>query len=211
MPTSYSPESDTNAERFLLIKLENDSSSDFAHITAYVVRAAVPSAKDPESGRDFYNDGPDARGYRNCSYTSNKKSAFYVEDLQIHSQISKRNHDGSATSDWNRPYGIGLRFKPYCVELREATNIYSTLTRATKKLEKLDEEFGYGERDLATFIVRVATVFGIKKFLTYSKEAQKGYGGYGLDSGNLKVWNTKEVDFVVSNFIEELNPNKGSE
>lgn len=207
MPISYSPESDTNAERFLLIKLENQSDSDFAHITAYVVRAAVPSAKDPDSGRDCYNDGPNASGFRNCSYTSNKKSAFYVDDLQIHSQISKRNSDGSSTSDWNRPYGIGLRFKPYCVELREATNIYSTLSRADKKLDKLSHEFGYAN-DLATFITRVASVFGIKKFLTYGENAKKGYGGYGLDSGNLKVWSAKDVSWLVDTFIEELNPNK---
>jgi hypothetical protein len=210
MPTSYSPESDSNTERFLLIKLENDSSSDFAHITAYVVRAAKPQGIDPDSGRDCYNDGPNAAGYRNCSYTSDKKSAYYVEDLQVHSQISKRNLDGQPTGEY-KPYGIGLRFKPYCVELREATNIYSTLTRATKKLEKLDHEFGYGERDLATFITRVASVFGIKKFLTYGENAKKGYGGYGLDSGNLKVWNAKDVDWIVSNFIKECNPVKAAE
>lgn len=207
MPSSYSPEYDTNAERFLLIRLENDRSSDYAHITVSVVRKAVSESVNPDNGYKSYNDGPNASGYRNCSYTSNKKNAYYVEDLQIHSQINKRNLDGSSVVD-TKPYGIGLRFKPYCVELRDATNIYSTLTRADKKLSKLNEEFGYGDNDLATFITRVASVFGIKKFLTYSDEAKKGYGGYGLDSGNLKVWSAKDVAWLVNNFVEECNPVK---
>lgn len=202
MPTSYSPENDTNAERFLLIKLENDRSSDYAHITAYVVRKAVPKGVN-DKGYENYNDGPNASGYRNCSYTSDKKSAYYVEDLQIHSQINKRNLDGSSAVD-KKPYGIGLRFKPYCVELREATNIHSTLTRVSKKLSKLNDEFGYGENDLATFITRVASVFGIKKFLTYGNDSRN----WSLDSADLKTWSAKEVSWLVNNFTEECNPVK---
>lgn len=200
MPTSYNPEYDGASERFLLIKLENERSSDYAHITAYVVRAAVPSRKNPDNEREEYNDGPGAIGFRHCSFSSNKKNALYVEDLNIHSQINKRNLDGGE-GDY-KPYGIALRFKPYSVELREAKHFYNTLTKLDAKLEKLNHEFGYGENDLATFITRVASCLGIKKFLTYPKDTRN----WSLDSGDLRVWKAVDVNFVVRDFIEQLKP-----
>ena len=200
---AYSPDQDTNAERFLLIRCENDRSSDYGHITAYVVRAAVPSRVDADTMREMYNDGPNAIGYRNCSWSSGAKSAVFVEDLKVHSQITKRNwSDGTPSTDF-KPYGIGLRFMNiHSLEAREAAHMHNTFVKVQKKLDKLDEEFGHGDADLATFIVRVASALGIKKFLTYSKDARD----FSLDRADLKVWAAKDVNWLVNNFIEEMKP-----
>lgn len=199
--TTYCPENDTNAERFMLIRLENDRSSEFAHITAYVVRAAVPSRIDPDTQRETYNDGPNAIGYRNCSWTSDKKNALWVEDMIVHSQITKRNWDGTPTDSY-KPYGISIRFKPYCVEAREAAHMANTFAKVGKKLDKLNEQFGYCNDDLAAYIVRVASALGIKRFLTYGDKCSN----YALDTADLKVWCAKDVEWLVNNRIEELKP-----
>lgn len=203
---NYSPEYE-QGERFMVIRLENDRSSDYAHIEAYVVREAVADRVNPDTGATQYNDGKTAIGFRNCSWSSNKKGALYVEDFRVKSQITKRNYDTGSLVPANeqKPYGIECVFKAYSVDRRDAKNITHTFNVLDRKLEKMAEEFGFWD-DLASFIVRVAKSLGIKKFLTPPKAT--GYGSQSLESGDYRVWNVTDVKFIVDNYLRELQPAK---
>jgi hypothetical protein len=188
-------------ERFLLIKLDNDRSSDYAHITASVVREAVKDRINPDTGSKQYNDGENATGYRNCKWSSDKNNALFVDDLAVHSQITLRNFsDGAPCADL-KPYGIELRFKPYMVDRNDARNMANTFDKIEKKLEQYNEEFGYCNDDLPGYILRVAKALGIKKFLTVPKE-----GTYSLDRGDYRQWNATDVAYIVGSMIDSLKP-----
>lgn len=204
---NYSPEYE-QGERFMVIRLENERSSDYAHIEAYVVRQAVASRVNPDTNREEYNDGKNAIGFRNCSWSSNKKSALYVEDLKVKSQITKRNFgDGSpVAANEQKPYGIECVFKSYSVDRNEAKHIARTFDALDKKMDKMAEEFGRCGDDLAQHIIRVAKSLGIKRFLTPPKAG--GYGSQSLETGDYRVWDVTDVDFIVNNYLRELQPAK---
>jgi hypothetical protein len=190
-------------ERFLLIKLDNERGSDYAHITAIVVREAVKDRTDPDTGRKQYNDGENATGYRNCKWSSDKNNALYVEDLFVNSQITKRNYSDGSVPEEFKPYGVELRFKPYVVDASNARNMANTFDKIGKKMEQYDEEFGYCHDSLPAYILRVAKALGIKKFLTVPKD-----GSYNLDRGDYRVWNAPDVAYIVSSMIDQLKPAK---
>lgn len=195
---NYSAESEGRGERVMLIEIRPEvyGSSDYAHITARVLRAAVPSGVNPDTGREQYNDGPDARGYRNCSWSSEKKNALMVEDLLIWSQLDKR-----VSGDREKPYGVGARFiDVHTIDgAGEAKHFFNTLSKIDAKMTKLDNEFGYASGDLATYIARVASILGIKRFITYKKDHRNG-GDLAHDVFN--TWRAKDVAFLVNEMID---------
>jgi hypothetical protein len=193
---------DERGERFLLIRLDNDRGSDYAHIKVQVVRAAVRDSVDPETGRKQYNDGENATGYRNCKWSSDKNNALYVEDLFINSQITKRSISGEFPEEF-KPYGVELRFKPFVVDASSARKMADTFDKIGKKLSQYDEEFGYCNDDLPAYILRVAKALNIKKFLTVPKE-----GSQWLDRGEYRVWNAPDVSYIVSSMLDEVKPAK---
>jgi hypothetical protein len=197
---NYCAEQDGNSERFLLIESKvSTGSSDYLHISAKVVRKAIPSGINPDTGREQYNDGPNASGYRNCAWSSHKKGAVYTEDLCIWSQTNK--HDDA------KPYAVEcLYIGKYSVDKAEAKAMADALTKIDNKLTKLDQEFGYGSGDLATYITRVASALGIKKFLT----VKKNNGSDLSDVSAYNNWKATDIAFLVNNFVEEFRGPKAA-
>ena len=113
------------SERLLLVVLEDKQypNHEYRHIRATVVRRAVPHVKSAHSDTiATWNDDYEGKctGYRVASYSSTKKNAVYVDDLELRGQIDampKPLRDG-------RPYGNTVIFKPYNVEMRSAKCIF---------------------------------------------------------------------------------------
>ena len=153
---NYFPDSDTPcAERVLLLSVE--SSYDYGHIDARVVRRAIPDRTNPDTGKIEYFDGKsDAYGYRNCIWSSGNKNAFYVENFVIRNQFDTRTSEPA--------YGWDSKFKDvYSIDLKEAEHMVRTLKVVIKKLDEFSSEFGYAQ-DFSGYLVRVAKILGIKKF-----------------------------------------------
>jgi hypothetical protein len=140
-----------------VIRLKAEASGGFGHITAEVVRNAISDRTNPDTGKVEYNDGEGAIGFRRCSWSANKMSALYIEDLVIKSQFD---------TDGDKPaYAFMTKFaSPYQVELCDAANMFHTLKTIDAKLEKIRKDFGSPET-FADHLVRIAKILGIKKFI----------------------------------------------
>jgi hypothetical protein len=191
---NYCAEQDGMSERFLLIESKKSTgSSEFNHITARVVRKAIASGINPDTGREQYNDGPNAKGYRNCAWSSHKKGAVYTEDLMVWSQQSL---------DHVLPYAVECMYiGKSSVDKAEAKAMADALTKIDAKLSKLDAEFGYGSGDLATYITRVASILGIKKFIT----VKKNNGSDLSDEHAYNNWKATDIAYLVRTFTEEFS------
>jgi hypothetical protein len=64
-----------------------------------------------------------------------------------------------------------LYHQPYTVELDEATLMINNLRRVKRTLDTKEKADGRAQ-DLATYLIRVAQVFGCRTFVTYSPDLQ---------------------------------------
>lgn len=194
---NYAPEQDTAGERFMLIAMTGKG-SDFGHINVEFVREAVPHRKNPDTMATIYGDGENVQGYRRTSWSSNKKTAFLIENLQIVSQMSRDRgfEDG-------QPYGVDIEYRNvFSVDRGEAIKMADTLKRIDAKLTKLDQEFGYGSGDLSTFILRIASIMGIKKFLIRRTDDN---GSSSLsDAYNYRTVAPTQVKYEVEQMMKEF-------
>lgn len=161
----YSPDSEPPSERVMLIDIGHEQyQSEYGKLVATVQRRAMPDGVNPDTGYRTYYDGAgsDASiGLRNCTWSSGKKSALFVYDLQVTNQFDK-----SKPSE--RSYGERVIFKPFSVEERDAEEMHKTFTKLNRGLGKMAEEFG-GISDYADLVIRVAKVLGIRKFAVYNR------------------------------------------
>lgn len=168
---NYAPDQEPPTERIMLIDIGyNQYEGDYGHILATVVRRAQPDIVNPDTGSTKYWDGSgdDASvGYRNCTWSSSKPNALYVEDLQITNQFDKRAHS------IEKPYGESVKFKPHKVEAREAKAMAATFAKLEKHTEKLRQSFGY-PKDYAELVIRTALALGIKRFAVYRSPVSSG-------------------------------------
>ncbi len=163
---NYAPDQEAPSERIMLIDIGyNQYEGDYRHLLASVVRRAMPDTVDPDTQarRYFDGSGQDASiGYRNCTWSSHKTNALFVEDLQITNQFGRWTNEP--------PYGETLAFKPYKVEARDAVAMAKTFAKLDAHGKKLSDLHGY-PRDYATLVVRTALALGIKRFAVYSQNA----------------------------------------
>ncbi len=164
---NYAPDQEPATERIMLIDIGyNQYEGEFGHLLATVVRRAQPDIVNPDTGGRQYWDGSgeDAKiGYRNCTWSSNKPSALYVEDLQITNQFDKR------AFSLEKPYGETVAFKPYKVDARDAKAMAKTFDKLTKHGDKLADQFGWPE-NYAELVIRTALALGIKRFAVYRSD-----------------------------------------
>lgn len=191
---NYDPSFEEASPRAMLIQLDGKG-GDFGHIRISFVRDAVAKGMNPDTGREEYHDGPNAQGYRRTSWSSKNKNAYMIEDLVIDSQMSKDRSEGD-----RKPYGVELRYRDvFSIDKGMAVKMADTLVRLDKKLTKLDQEFGYASGDLATFITRVASIMGIKKFLTV-----KDGNGNLSDSYCYKSYKATDIEWLVNGMVDEF-------
>jgi hypothetical protein len=152
------------SERLLLVVLEEKQypCSEYRHIRATVVRRAVPHVKSAHSDTiATWNDDYEGKctGYRVASYSSTKKNAVYVDDLELRGQIDampKPCRDG-------RPYGNKVVFKPYQLEMRSAKCVFEFF----QKMEnfKTKNNLNRGNDDFYEELHHLATFLGITTIL----------------------------------------------
>ena len=160
MSNYYSSSYEPATERLLLIS-DLVNSHSFAHLEATVVRRA----KEDNPSERNYADGVGATGYRRATWTSAKKSALFVEDFTISSQI---NVDVGSKF---RSYGNRVFFKPYLVSGENIGKLSNTFKKISSGYDKIDSRFGsISDDDFVGYLIRVANVLGIEKFLIKRKE-----------------------------------------
>lgn len=160
---NYAPDQEAPSERIMLIDIGyNQYEGDYRHLLASVVRRAQADTINPDTGSRKYFDGSgeDAGiGYRNCTWSSGKANALYVENLEITNQFGR----------WTTepPYGETVAFKPYKVEARDAVAMAKTFAKLDAHSKKTSELYGY-PKTYAELIIRTALALGIKRFAVYS-------------------------------------------
>ncbi len=155
----------------MLIDIEFDQyGGDYGSLIAAVVRRAVPDVRSPDSGSvTQYNDGKpeDAIGFRNCTWSSGKKNALFVEDMQVRCQYDKKGFDSIAAP----AYGEQVVFKPFRVERVDARAMEDTFKTLDKGMTKFADDFGH-VRTFGELVTRTAKLLGIKRFATYKRGTQ---------------------------------------
>lgn len=90
------------------------------------------------------------------------------------------------------PYGYGVRFTPYRVELDQAEAIVKTLRRVARSLEAMDTERGYvRDGDFLTYLTRVAEILAVKHYYVRNTERLwelTGERWRRLGGGGLQHW-----------------------
>lgn len=194
---NYSPSSEPDSERVLLLQIEPDQyGTGNQRIIATVVRRASPDIKNPDTGSIQYRDGSgrDANiGYRNCTWSSGKNTALFVEDMQIYAQFE--------TADQSAPYGGEIVFRPHRVAERDALGMANTFTKLNKALQKLEDKFGY-TKNFGDTLIRVASVLGITTFATYKN------GPGGSLAQEFREFGATSVHRNVDLLVEQARPAK---
>ena len=136
------------SERLLYVQLDDAQyvGSEFRHIRATVIRRAVPHVMaqlaDPshEPRVETWNDDHIERcsGYRVASYSSARKDAVYVDDMQLRGQIDI----GHNPLNNGRPYGNKVNFKPFDVCKNSSKAIFGFF----QKLENFKNRHGIANR-----------------------------------------------------------------
>lgn len=160
---NYHPDQEPPSERIMLIDIGySQYEGDYGHLVAQVVRRAMRDTINPDTGNTLkYYDGAvsdSSTGLRNCTWSSHKANALYVEDLQITNQFDKRSTDPA--------YGETISFKPYKVEARDALAMSKTFAALDRHGKKLNELYGY-TKNYAELVIRTALALGIKRFAVY--------------------------------------------
>ena len=137
------------SERLLYVQLDDAQyvGSEYRHIRATVIRRAVPHVMaqlaDPshEPRVETWNDDHIERcsGYRVASYSSARKDAVYVDDMQLRGQIDI----GYNPLNNGRPYGNKINFKPFDVCKNSAKAIFSFF----QKMENFKNRHGSNHSD----------------------------------------------------------------
>jgi hypothetical protein len=163
---NYAPDTEAPTERVMLIDIGySQYEGDYRHLLTTVVRRAQADTVDADTGarRYFDGSGDDAGvGYRNCSWSSGKANALYVEDLQITNQFGRFTDEP--------PYGETVAFKPYKVEQREAVAMAKTFAKLETKGKQISDLHGY-PRTYAELVIRTALALGIKRFAVYRENS----------------------------------------
>jgi len=190
----YFPEYEPKSER--LFQLTVESSYGFGHVTARVVRRAIPDHTDPDTGKVIYNDGTtDVVGIRGATWSnSNNKTALYVDGLIVRNQFDTEKNDPS--------YGHHVQFiNVHHIELSDAKKILKTLDTINKKLEKFSKEFGYAE-DFTTILIRTAKILGIKRFIIGK------YKNTAYISNEWSEFGPEELKYKVTKLEDSVRTNK---
>lgn len=158
------------SERLLYVQLEERQqyTSEHRHIRATVIRRAVPHVMaqlaDPshEPRVETWNDDHIERcsGYRVASYSSARKDAVYVDDMQLRGQIDI----GYNPLNNGRPYGNKVNFKPFDVCQNSAKAIFSFFQKMENfknrhALNRGKEDFYVELNHLAQFLKITRVVF----------------------------------------------------
>ena len=159
------------SERLLLVVLEDAerSSYSYRHIRATVIRRAVPHKlrKDAPAiydgtGVEVWNDDHigSCSGYRVASYSSARKDAVYVDDMQLRGQIDVLDNPLNN----GRPYGNKVNFKPFDVCKDSAKAIFGFFQKMENfknrhNLNRSDKDFYVELNHLAQFLKITKVVF----------------------------------------------------
>lgn len=145
------PTSEPGTVRAMAIQPTWRTSPGFGGFIASVVRGVDPA--------DQW-DGPDAKGsYRNCSWTSNKATALYVEQLEFTCQIDLPEADRTYANMY-RYYWHGV------LEMKQAEAMTKTYTRLQAAHTRLmDNEGHVSDRDYAHWLLRNGAILGMQEYL----------------------------------------------
>jgi hypothetical protein len=193
---NYSPTSEVNSERVLLVNLEPKTQGlNCQRITARVLRRAVSKTVNDDGTTHEYNDGLNAKNFRNTTWSSNKKSALFVEDFVIYSQFDLGSSDSV--------YGMSVKFADmYSVDLSQAEQVVRTLKTVEKSLDKIEQKYGrIASDDFASYLARVASVFGIDKFVFYTeKNALKR--DYSYDQNSYDEYDAPSLAYKINQLVK---------
>lgn len=167
---------DISSKYLLLIALEErDSfSSEYRHISATVVRQAMPHAVNSENvvvdWADEYADK--CTGYRSASWVLSKTSGIYVDGMCLRGQIDV----GPRPLNKGRPYGNNVDFKAHSIDWNTARAIADFYKKqdafVTKhNLTRRDNDFYVQLNHLAQFL-KITKVLFRKKGVTHCSLAE---------------------------------------
>lgn len=159
------------SERLFYVQLDDAQyvGSEYRHIRATVIRRAVPHKlrKDAPAiydgtGVEVWNDDHigNCSGYRVASYSSARKDAVYVDDMQLRGQIDI----GHNPLNNGRPYGNKVNFKPFDVCKNSAKAIFGFFQKMENfknrhGLNRSDKDFYVELNHLAQFLKITRVVF----------------------------------------------------
>lgn len=189
-----SPEQEANGERVFLITIRTEYGT--STLDSYVIRRAVANTYNEEGQLRKYNDGRDAKGLRNASWSGQKKTSLFIEDFAV-SAYFKREDDTGKTD----PYGVHHCFRNvHNLELPDAKAILNTLTKVGASLDKQAQEYGWpNSNDYAAHLLRVAKALGITTFLTYKNGIQSG----SYDAAEFREHSAQYLSDVIANLIDK--------
>lgn len=189
---NYSAESDAIGTRVLFINIHDDRySTGYGKIDAVVLREAVSDAVNPDTGSTQYNDGKNVVGYRNVSWSGNKKSSLFVENLTLTCQFDIANNELA--------YGNETCFREvFKIDLQESKAICNTLSHIEKSMNKLNSEFGY-TNEFGSYVARVAKILGIKKFIVL-RDLNNTISSW--DQINVRHVSASNLNYEVEKMIE---------
>ena len=155
------------SERLLLVVLEDAehyNSGQYRHIRATVIRRAVPHIMQKEAPllvAEYMDEfASRCQGYRVASYSSARKDAVYVDDMQLRGQIDVLDNPLNN----GRPYGNKVNFKPFDVCKNSAKAIFGFFQKMENfknrhGLNRSDKDFYVELNHLAQFLKITRVVF----------------------------------------------------
>jgi hypothetical protein len=158
-----SPNDDQPGKRLMLIQ-PFEASNGFGKLFATIVREAIPERiSSDDLSTVIYGDGKNAKGWRNCSWSSIKPNAIFTEHFEVSCQLTLDDEPLLYS------YGNQYYFDTYSgkIDQRMCQLMNKTFDKVKTGELKLENSEGYSisSGDYTSYCIRIAKVLGIDTFL----------------------------------------------